>query len=241
MVVVRVISDSDQDRIQLGHIVAIQLQFMLDHSQDHVLEWAVAVCLHHLLLGGQDREDEVLGRVLVLRDLGQVVYLLLAYGYGIVNALAVQVNVSLGILCVIDLIEDLPGDIPVDLLLGVLILLLGHGLSALVGVLILPIQVIVHLRLDVLILLLDGVVPVHTHLLVLLGAHRVLGRQLEVGRHVLVRFDDLRGPETVCVVWLWPRGFDDHRSLEVGTRARLDDRDLVLDAGRRSTHLPGGG
>lgn len=175
---------------------------MLDHAVNHILKRSTSISRHHLLLGCQDRENEIVRWVLIPSYLRQIIYLLLAYRYSVIHLLTVQINEPLRVLRLIDLIENLPRDIPMDLLFRLLVLLHRHGIVILIRVLVFPLQIIVHLRLNIIILLLNIVVALLGHLLDLLRVHGVLARQLEVRGHVLVRLDYLRVPE--AHVWLQP-------------------------------------
>lgn len=95
---------------------------MLDHAEDDVLERTIPFGLHHLLWRGQDREHEVLGWVLVFGDLCQVIYFLLTYRDRIIHRLTVEIDVPLSVLGIVDLVEHLPREVPMYLLLGILIL-----------------------------------------------------------------------------------------------------------------------
>jgi len=64
---------------------------------------------------------------LILGELGNIVYLLFANGEGVVDGEAVQVDVLVGVLGLVDLVEDLPSDVPANLLLRVFILLWTHS------------------------------------------------------------------------------------------------------------------
>lgn len=163
---------------------------------NNIFEGSVSVGSHQVLLRGQDSQHEVLGRVLVLGNFSQVIDLLFTDGDGIVYGLAVQVNMSLGILGIIDLIKHLPGDIPMNLLLSILVLLFCHRIAGIKRILILPLEIIVHLPPDVLILLLNGVVSFLNHLILLLLRILVLLRsKFEIWRNVFVQTYDLRRPE----------------------------------------------
>ena len=103
----------------------------------------------------QNGEDQILRRILVLGNLRQVEDLLLADRDGVIDWLAMQVNESLSILSIINIIEHLPGNVPMNFLLRVFVLVLSHWIASLERVLVLPVQVVVHLCTQVLVLVRD--------------------------------------------------------------------------------------
>ena len=129
-----------------------------------------------MLVGRQNSKHKILRRVLRLGNLRQIKDLLLADGYGVIDWLAVQVNVPFGILGIIDFIKHLPDNVPVNLLLRVFVLLLIHWVTSLERILILSIQIVVHLCSQVLVLILNLVVSFLDHLMLLLWAKLILLR-----------------------------------------------------------------
>jgi hypothetical protein len=127
-----------------------------------------------MLWRSQDCKYKFLWRILILSNLCQVKDLLLADCDSIVNGLAMEINTPLCIFCIINIIKDLPCNVPVDLLLRIFILLLIHWVTSLERILILSIQIFVHLCSQVLVLIFKLVISFLDHLMLLLWAKLIL-------------------------------------------------------------------
>ena len=161
--------------------------------------------MHHLLLRGKYCENKVLWWSLVLSDFSQVKDFLFANGYGIVDGLAVQVDVPLGVFGFIDLVEYLPSDVPVLLLFGVIKLLLRHWMMSVVRVLVLTLKVIIHLGAEVIVFVYDLGISFFAHFLDLLWTHLMATCQIKISWNVLVCSYKIRSPESHSLTLLMGR------------------------------------
>jgi hypothetical protein len=113
--------------------------------------------------------------VLFLDKLCHVEKLLFADSDSLLHFDAVEINELFNVVILVDLIEDLPSDVPVNFLSGLLVLLWGHSLSSSILIpsrgFILHVNVLVHLDRYVLVLLLDVLISLHEERLFLLDTH----------------------------------------------------------------------
>ena len=104
--------------------------------------------LYHHVFRAKNIHDVVSSWKFLLGIGRKIENLLFSYGNGVINLEAIEVEVLFSIIELIALVEDLPCDVPVNLLSGVLILLLAHGLCS--GILVpswvlkLNIEILVH-------------------------------------------------------------------------------------------------
>ena len=121
----------------------------MNHVLNQCLARIIIGYLYHHVVRAKDIQNVVSPWELFLSNRCKIVNLLLCYCDCVIHLEAIQVNVLFSVIKLIALIKDLPCDIPMDFLSGILVLLLTHGFSPSIfvslRVLILHIKVLIHL------------------------------------------------------------------------------------------------
>lgn len=166
---------------------------------DGVLQGPTTPCWHHVVRWGQDWQDELLIITRASCYLSQIMYLLLANGHGLLRTQTIQVYASISVLAFVHFVENLPRNVPENLLLCVIILFSRHWLGVLT-IIEVPIQVLKHFSTHIVVFLSYIKISLLTPLHLLLSILRVLASHLEVRWYVLIHFNYFGGPKwTICV------------------------------------------